>query len=329
MTREDRGSNDVKNQAYSDVVTMGETMALMKAATPGPLAHAGSLELGMGGAETNFAIALKRLGTSVTWLGRVGQDSLGDLVLREVAAEGITTLGIRDAGAPTGLMIKERRTLEHLKVWYYRSGSAGSRLAPEDVPVETIRNAKLLHLTGITPGLSGSAYEAALHAVNVAREAGVRVSFDLNYRAALWTEEDAGPVFRRFIELATIVFAGDDEARIAVGHGADSFELAHKIAAMGPRQVIIKNGPLGCAAVIDGVELRQEAVRINAVDTVGAGDAFVAGYISDLLAGAPAQERLRTAVRTGAFACLVPGDWEGMPRRHELGLLDASEPVTR
>lgn len=314
---------------YSDVVTMGETMALMKAATPGPLAHAGSLGLGMGGAETNFAIALKRLGTSVTWLGRVGQDSLGDLVLREVAAEGITTLGIRDAGAPTGLMIKERRTLEHLKVWYYRSASAGSRLAPEDVPVDAIRNAKLLHLTGITPGLSESACEAALYAVSVAREAGVTVSFDLNYRAALWTEDEAGPVFRKFIELADIVFAGDDEAGIAVGHGADSFELARRIAALGPRQVVIKNGPHGCVAVIDGTEYRQEAVRINAVDTVGAGDAFVAGYISDFLAGASIKERLHTAVRTGAFACLVPGDWEGMPRRHELGLLDSSEPVAR
>ncbi|WP_454812262.1 sugar kinase [Paenarthrobacter nitroguajacolicus] len=314
---------------HSDVFTMGETMALMKAETPGPLAHAGSLELGMGGAETNFAIALKRLGTSVTWLGRVGQDSLGDLVLREVAAEGVTTLGIRDTEAPTGLMIKERRTPEHLKVWYYRSASAGSHLAPEDVPVDNIRKAKLLHLTGITPALSESAFEAALYAVSVAREAGVTVSFDLNYRAALWTEDDAGTVFRKFIELADIVFAGDDEAGIAIGHGTDSLELAHKIAALGPRQVVIKNGPQGCVAVIDGTEYRQAAVRINAVDTVGAGDAFVAGYISDLLAGASVEDRLHTAVRTGAFACLVPGDWEGMPRRNELGLLDASEPVAR
>lgn len=317
------------NGTYTDVVTMGETMALMKAVTPGPLAHAGSLGLGMGGAETNFAIALQRLGTSVTWLGRVGQDSLGDLVLREVAAEGITTLGIRDPHAPTGLMIKERRTQEHLKVWYYRTASAGSRLAPEDVPVDAIQNAKLLHLTGITPGLSATAHQAALHAVTVAREAGVTISFDLNYRAALWTEEEAGPVFRRFIEQADLVFAGDDEAAIAVGPGTDSLQLAHKIAALGPHQVIIKNGPAGCIGVIDHAEYRQEAVRINAVDTVGAGDAFVAGYISDLLAGAPIQDRLHTAVRTGAFACLVPGDWEGMPQRHELELLDASEPVRR
>ena len=85
----------------------------------------------------------------------------------------------------------------------------------------------------------------------------------------------------------------------------------------------------GCAALIDGVNHRTEAIRVDALDTVGAGDGFVAGYVSELLAGSSPRIRLDTAVRVGAFACLVPGDWEGMPRRSELGLLDSREPVTR
>lgn len=314
---------------FTDVVTLGETMGLMKAETPGPLAQVHSLSLGMGGSESNFAIALRRLGTSVTWVGRVGDDSLGELVLRELAAEGVVVDPLRDASAPTGVMIKERRTMEHLKVWYYRTGSAGSRLCVEDVPVERITKARLLHLTGITPALSASAAEAAQYALDVARRAGVPVSFDLNYRAALWPEEKAGEVFRKFISQADIVFAGDDEAAIAVGTTGDSLELARRVAALGPAQVIIKRGVDGCAAVIAGEEYKQDAVRIKAVDTVGAGDAFVAGYVAELLAGAAVGERLRTAVRTGAFACLVPGDWEGMPRRDELAMLDATEPVAR
>jgi 2-dehydro-3-deoxygluconokinase len=314
---------------FTDVVTLGETMGLMNAETPGPLAQVSSLSLGMGGSESNFAIALRRLGTSVTWVGRVGDDSLGELVLRELAAEGVLVDPLRDGAAPTGLMIKERRTMDQLKVWYYRSGSAGSRLSREDIPAERIANAKLLHLTGITPALSPSAAEAAQYALDVAREAGVMVSFDLNYRAALWSAEEAGGVFRSFIAQADVVFAGEDEAAIAVGRSEDSLELARRVAALGPGQAVIKRGAAGCAAVIDGVEYGQDAVRVNAIDTVGAGDAFVAGYISDLLAGATVQERLLTAVRTGAFACLVPGDWEGMPRRHELALLDATEPVAR
>lgn len=317
------------DSSFTQVVTLGETMALMKADTPGPLAHVSSLSLGVGGAESNFAVALRRLDTSVTWVGRVGADSLGDLVQREIAAEGIVTLAIRDPDAPTGLMIKERRTPDSLRVWYYRARSAGSRLNWADVPAERIAGAKLLHVTGITLGLSDSACEAVHRAVDWARRAGVLVSFDLNYRSALWPPERAAIQFFSIIEKADIVFAGESEAAIVVGASDDPLELAHRVADLGPTQSVIKLGAAGCVAVVDGHEYRQPPVRINAVDSVGAGDAFVAGYVSELVAGADAAARLRTAVRAGAFACLVPGDWEGMPRRRELALLDATEPVSR
>jgi 2-dehydro-3-deoxygluconokinase len=315
--------------AASEVVTLGETMALMKAATPGPLAFTESLRLGIGGAESNVAIALRRLGTSVTWVGRVGADSLGDLVLRELLAEGLDVECHRDVQAPTGLMIKERRTNETARVWYYRSGSAGSRLAPEHVPAAKIAAARVLHITGITPALSESAAAAIQYAVDCAKQAGTIVSLDLNYRAALWSTAEAAPVLRALVQQADVVFAGDDEAAIVVGAADDPVELARRLAALGPAQAVIKLGVRGCAAVVDGREYRQDAVPVRAVDTVGAGDAFVGGYLAELLEGQPVEARLLTAVRTGAYACLVTGDWEGMPRRSELALLDAVEPVMR
>jgi 2-dehydro-3-deoxygluconokinase len=317
----------------SEVVTMGETMGLLRADTPGPLFHARSVSLGMGGAESNFAIALSRLGVAVTWAGRVGADSMGELVLRELRAEGIDVHGIVDPQAPTGLMIKERRTLEQLKVWYYRSASAGSRLQPQDVPAEQIRGARLLHLTGITPALSASAAAAVNHAIAVARDAGTLVSLDLNYRAALWPKDEAGEVYRRLLRQVDLVFAGDEEAMIALGLEASQIhpplELARQLTALGPRQAVVKLGALGAVAVADGAELTRAAVPVNAVDTVGAGDAFVAGYIAEFLAGEGLEQCLKTAVRTGAFACQVPGDWEGMPRRSELELLESKDPVAR
>lgn len=316
-------------RAWPEVVTMGETMALMRADGAGPLQHTTSLGLGMGGAETNFAIALRRLGTSVAWVGRVGFDSLGAKVLRELAAERVETVAFEDPEAPTGLMIKERRTAETQKVWYYRAGSAGSRLAPADVPEDHIQHARLLHVTGITPGLSATAAAAVDHAIELARKHGTIVSFDLNYRAALWSPEAAGEAFRALIRKADLVFAGDDEAALAVGPDQNPHELAARIAAMGPSQVVIKLGAQGCVALIDGEKYLQPAVPVRALDTVGAGDGFVAGYVAELLAGLRAADRLRTAVQVGAFACLVPGDWEGMPLRSELGLLEASEPVSR
>ncbi|AMM34342.1 sugar kinase [Sinomonas atrocyanea] len=314
--------------ARTDVVTLGETMALFKAGAAGPLAHVHGWSLGIGGAESNVAVALQRLGTPVTWIGRVGADSLGDLVARELVAEGIDVRSVRDA-APTGLMVKERRTADALKVWYYRAGSAGSRLAPEDLPAGVIEQSRLLHVTGITPALSPSAAAAAHDAIDRARAAGVLVSFDLNYRAALWSQEAAGEQYRQIIAKADIVFAGDDEAAIAVGPAPDPWELARRIAALGPSQVILKRGAQGCLALVDGAGHAREAVPVKAVDTVGAGDAFVGGYLSELLLGADVDQRLLLAAQVGAFACLVPGDWEGAPRRSELHLLDPHDPVTR
>ncbi|GAA3728452.1 sugar kinase [Leifsonia bigeumensis] len=314
------------------VVTLGETMALLHNETIGHLAHATELKLGIGGAESNVAIALTRLGTPAHWIGRVGADSLGERVQRELRAEGVGLHANADPDAPTGLMVKERRTAGSSHVWYYRAGSAGSRLSPEDIPEGLIAGAAVLHVTGITPALSASAADAVWEAIGIARDAGVPVSFDVNHRAALWRDRDPGEpgtLYRDLARNATILFAGDDEARLLIPDIDEPLALASAIGELGPTQVVIKRGALGCVAIIDGLQYTQEAVPVKVVDTVGAGDAFVAGYLAELVAGEDAPTRLRTAVTTGAFACLTAGDWEAMPRRHELTLLTADEPVTR
>lgn len=310
------------------VLTFGETMALMRADQVGPLAHASTMSLGIGGSESNVAIGLQRLGVQAIWCGRVGADGLGQLVEREIRAEGVDVRIAVDPSAPTGLMIKERRTPATQRVSYYRAGSAGSRIAPEDVDEQLITQAGLLHVSGITPALSPQAAATLRYAIDAARAAGVPVSFDLNYRGNLWSREGAGSVYRDIIPLADIVFAGDDEAAIAVGAGGPE-ELARRIAALGPGQAVIKLGAEGALALVNGQLFRREAVAVDVVDTVGAGDAFVAGYLAEFITGRGPEDRLTTAAATGAFACLVPGDWEGFPRRSELSLLDAKEPVSR
>ena len=290
------------------VLTFGETMALMRADQVGPLAHASTLSLGIGGSESNVAIGLQRLGVQAVWCGRVGADSLGNLVEREIRAEGVEVRAAVDPSAPTGLMIKERRTPPP------NASATNDPAAP--------------HVSGITPALSPQAASALRYAVDAARAAGVPVSFDLNFRGNLWSAEGARSVYRDIIPLADIVFAGDDEAAIAVGAG-DAEELARRIAALGPSQAVIKLGADGALALFVGTVFRQAAVTVDAVDTVGAGDAFVAGYLAELVTGHGPQYRLQTAAATGAFACLVPGDWEGFPRRHELPILQAREPVSR
>lgn len=311
------------------VVTLGETMALMAADTPGSLQHVRTMTLGIGGSESNVAIALRRLGVDVTWIGKVGADPLGDLVVREIGAEDVRVVAFRDPDAPTAIMIKERRTSTQSSVWYYRRDNAGSRLTAAEIDPELIRNASLLHVTGISPALSQSMAEATFEAIRIAREAGVRVSFDLNFRGKLWSKDTARDVYRRIIPLADIVFAGDDEAAIAVGDVEHPLELAHRMIELGAGQAIIKLGARGAVAVIDGQEYERDAIKVHVVDTVGAGDAFVAGYLAEFLEGEDVATRLTTAVTTGAYACLVSGDWEGLPRRHELALLGGLEPVDR
>lgn len=320
---------EASNERDLGVITIGETMALLRAETVGPLSYGDSLSLGIGGAESNVAIALKRLGVSTAWIGRVGNDSLGRLIERELQAEGLDLHCTRDESAASGLMLKERRTPRATRVSYYRNDSAGSRLSIADIPTDLFPKARLLHLTGITPALSESAADATRYAISCAKAAGLAVSFDLNYRSALWSPNTARTAYLDLVAQCDIVFASDDEATLIVEHNDDPLLLAEQLVQLGPSQAIIKLGAAGCVALVDAEKYHQAAIPIEPVDTVGAGDAFVAGYLSELLAGEAVPQRLLTAVRTGAFACLVPGDWEGMPYRSELPLLEASEPVIR
>lgn len=317
----------------SGLVTFGETMGLVSAVDTGPLEFARAFSYGIGGAESNVAIGVSRLGSPVTWFGRIGSDATGDLVERRLRAEEVRTVAIRDDGF-TGMMVKHRRFGSTLQVDYHRAGSAGSRLAPADVRADLLQDAAILHVTGITPALSDSARAAVFHAVELARAAGVAVSVDVNYRSKLWSRAVAGPVLRDLVARADIVFAGVEEAQLVLGAGSDAGaagssgsadELAPALAALGPAQAVIKDGARGCTAVIDGVRHRVPALSVSVVDPVGAGDAFVAGYLAEALCGSPAADRLHTAIAAGAFAVTVPGDCEGLPRRADLAALARTE----
>lgn len=303
------------------LLAVGETMALLAAPQIGRLRHATSLTLGVAGAESNVAIGARRLGWPAAWVGRVGDDELGELVVSKIRAEGVDVGGVvRDPDAPTSLMLKERRTVGMVRVRYYRRNGPGARLQPGDLDPAQIAAAGVLHLTGITPALSDSARATVDHAVELARSAGVPVSFDLNYRSALWPPEEAAVVCRDLAARADLVFAGDDEAQL-LGLEGDPAELARGLAGLGAGHAVVKLGERGAVAVVDGAVHAVDPVPVQALDPVGAGDAFVAGYLVETLTGRPVQERLRTAAACGAFAVTVPGDWEGMPSREELEIL--------
>ncbi|MFE2376202.1 sugar kinase [Streptomyces sp. NPDC059398] len=346
------------------VFTFGETMVALRG--DGQLKLGGTMAVSVAGAESNVAIGLARLGHPVDWAGAVGADEAGELVLRTLRAEGVDVTGaVRDGTAPTGLLLFEPRLPGVTRVHYYRAGSAGSRIAADDVeraftafleagsaapatPVEagtatpatrvgagsaahatrggTGTAPRVLHLTGITPALSPSARSAAERAMELAAENDVLISLDVNFRARLWSTEEAAAVMRDWAPRADVLIASDDELPLCLPAGSpdDPALRAEALLEAGAGEVVVKLGAAGATAYTLQGELHAPARTVPAVDPVGAGDAFVAGYLSALLDGSDTAERLDRAVTTGAFAVAASGDWEGAPTRAELGLLGAA-----
>ncbi|MFI9355639.1 sugar kinase [Streptomyces lydicus] len=306
--------------------TFGETMVALRGS--GPLKLGGTMQVSVAGAESNVAIGLARLGHTVRWAGAVGDDEAGALVLRTLRAEGVEVSGAAlDPGAPTGLLLFEPRLPEVTRVHYYRAGSAGSRLTADAVEAAfSAAPPRVLHLTGITPALSATARSAAARALRLARRHGSLVCLDVNFRARLWTAEEAIAVLREWVPFVDVLIASDDELPLCLPEdpGAEAGARAEALLDLGVGEVVVKLGAAGATvfsrALRDG-PLHRPATPVRAVDAVGAGDAFVAGYLSALLDGEGPAGRLERAVTTGAFAVASHGDWEGAPTRAELGML--------
>jgi 2-dehydro-3-deoxygluconokinase len=310
------------------LVTLGETMGLISASGIGRLEAGAAFTYGIGGAESNVAIGMARLGARATWMGRLGRDATGDMIERRLAAEGVRVFAARDAGY-TGLMVRHQRRAGAVAVDYHRAGSAGSLLRPDDLVDEAFAGAGIVHLTGITPALSSTARDTVTAAIERAGHAGIPISFDVNYRRKLWSPQAAAPVLRALAASAGLIFAGVEEAELILGRTGTSEDLARALADLGPAQAVIKDGARGATAMIDGRAYRVPALAVPVIDPVGAGDAFVAGYLTEQLDGGGPADRLRTAVAAGAYAVGVPGDCEGLPTREELLALDPDADVSR
>lgn len=311
-------------------LTIGESMGLVRGDGIGGLEHLATAWIDTGGAEGNVAVGLVRLGLAATWLGRVGDDALGRRVCGDLRAEGVEVVGVVDPDAPTGLMLKTTPRAGTTAVDYYRSGSAGSRLSVADLDAVDVADFDAVHVTGITPALSPSAAAAVDALVDAARAAGVLVSFDVNFRSRLWSRAEAAPVLTGLAARADLVFAGDDEIALLVPEAgaADPVELADLLAARTGAVVALKRGGRGAVVVAGEERLTADAVPVDVVDTVGAGDAFAAAFLAETLHGHPLAQRLAVAVRAGALACTHPGDWQGFARRDELDR-DTADPVAR
>lgn len=299
-----------------DVITLGETMAVLTPSRPGRLANSSTLHMGIGGAESNVAISLARLGVGAGWISALGSDELGDLVLNTIRGEGVDCSQVTRVDAPTGLYLRDVPGNEEVRAFYYRSGSAAARMGPDQLAEDYLRTAKVLHLSGITMALSASCRALVHAAVHAARRHGVAVSLDVNYRSKLWSPQQARAALDALLPQVDILFAGEDEAQLLWGRAGGDWLAA--MAAIGPAEVIAKRGAEGAVGWSAGQALPAAGIPVPVRDTVGAGDAFAAGYLAARCWNLDVGQRLRYGNAMGAFTVMTYGDYENAPRRQEL-----------
>ncbi|NLK98820.1 MAG: sugar kinase [Epulopiscium sp.] len=302
-----------------ELITFGESMVLFNPGSKGPLRYVNDFKKTIAGAESNVAIGLARLGHSVGWFSKLGDDEFGRYIKATIRGEGVDVSRVRiDSQNNTGLIFKERFAHVNPNVYYYRKNSAAANITPEDLDEEYIKNAKILHLTGITPALSQSARETVFKAIQVAKDNDVLVSFDPNIRLKLWSVQEAKPVLLKIAESADIIFPGIDEGKILLGM-ENPEEIAKAFLGMGCKIAAIKLGKKGCyVAHKDKGEYVAGYPVEEVEDTVGAGDGYAAGFLSGILRDLSITEAAQYANGVGAMATLVSGDMEGLPTYPQL-----------
>ena len=302
-----------------EVVTLGECMAVLYPGEPEPLESAHGLLLDVAGSEANTAIGLARLGHRARFVSRVGDDPLGRRIRATLSDEGVDVADlVTDPVAPTGVFFREWLADGTRRVYYYRAGSAASRMTPAALKPESFAGARIVHLSGITPALSPGCADTVSRAMALAHQQGALVSFDPNYRAPLWPPATAREALIPLIEQADILLIGHEDAKAVLDTVEDQAVL-ERAAKLGPKTVVLKRAEQGASAMTDGKRIDVPAHAVSrAVDPVGAGDGFNAGFLAGWLRGYDIEAALKLGNKIGAKAVEVLGDYAGYPKELKL-----------
>ncbi len=293
-----------------DVVSLGETMLRLSVPIGERLDNAQSLDLEIGGAESNVCTALARLDRRCGWLSRLPDHALGSAILRSLRADGIDVAAVRRVpGERVGTYFIEYATQPRSsQVIYDRADSATSRMTIDDIDWDYLLDTRVLHLTGITAALSASCYAVVAEAIRRAREANVTVSFDVNYRAKLWDAATAGARLRPLIAAADLLFCKSTDAALLFGCTGEPQSLMSSLKTLTRAQAVLCTfGAEGASLLMADEYHSQPALPVQIVDRIGSGDAFAAGVLDGWLAG-DVREGLRRGVALAAIALSQHGD---------------------
>lgn len=274
--------------AAPEVICLGETMIMITPHPVAPLAEATNCTLQPGGAESNVAMHLAALGHDTLWSSRLGDDPLGDRVLARIAGHGVdVSRVVRDPEHRTGVYFKDPAP-EGTQVFYYRAGSAASMMNPDHIDTLELDQARVVHISGITPGLSEECASMINSLLDRMIDLPGLVSFDVNHRPGVWSAETAAPVLQELARRCDVVYVGLDEAERLWG-----CRTPEDVRTVLPEPLlVVKDGPVAATEFASEQTTSVPSPTVEVVEPVGAGDAFAAGHLSGLLDGSGAEERL-------------------------------------
>ncbi len=304
-----------------DCVTIGETMVVMVPQERGSLESVDFFRKDFAGAESNVAVGLSRLGHRAAWISSLGDDVFGHFIHGRLLDEGVEVSQVRlDPQFPTGLYIKELPAEPDAlgtTVYYYRSNSAASHLAFDERCLLHYAGARYFFVTGITPALSLQNRATMMRAIAQARQLGMKIVFDPNLRLKLWSIEEASEVLEAIARQAHFVLSGLGEARLLTGARTEQ-DAARWYLERGAELVAIKLEARGAFYDTGSERGTVPAFEVDAVEEIGAGDAFDAGLLSGLLDRLPLREAIERGCAMGALAVTSTSDHAALPNRDAL-----------
>ena len=291
-----------------DLVTLGEVLLRLSIPSPGRFETARQLDVQIGGAEANVAATCARLGLRTALISALPANAWGDRVRRELASHGLDCAGVRmREDARLGVYFLEYAAPPRpIRVLYDRRDSAFARLTVDEVDWEPLRRARLVHLSGITPALGDAPRALFRRALGEAE----LVSFDVNYRAKLWKPDEARDLMLGVLPQVRYLFVGADEARTIFGLEGEAEAVLTGLTRLAPKATVtLMQGEAG-STVADKAHLYRPAPRhtVQVVDPIGAGDAYVAGFLWAVLQKRPLQDAVDIAATVAALKCSLWGD---------------------
>jgi len=296
-----------------DLVGLGEVMLRLAAPPPLRLDQALSLDVQIGGSEANVLAAVSRLGLRTGLITALpAEHAWGDRTVRELWGHGVDCAGVlRRPGSRMGLYFLEYGPPPRaVRVLYDRRESALSQLVPDEVDWGLVRDARMVHLSGITPALGENLRAVIRRACREAQEAGVPISFDVNYRSRLWSAKEARDFLAEILPAVRYLFIGSDDAATVFELAGAPEAVLNGLRKIAPAATIaLTLGEAGSAALAGSVIHRPSRLyTVTTVDRVGAGDAFAAGFLWRVLTGRSVQEAIDAATALAALKCTIWGD---------------------